>query len=528
MKSSEIRLGSFILDPATGHLKDGGGKDCDLRHQTRNVLLMLAETPGEVVPKTAFFEKVWEGAHVSEDSLVQCIAEIRQAIGDETKSIVETVPRKGYHLVPTQSELPIQKNYWFRMAILSVVACLVAVAYILTDPSDKPSRVIAVLPFQDDSVEPDKGRLGDLLSGEVLANLARFPELTVIARNSSFRFRDEGSDISEIAEELGADLIIEGSQQVEGTRLRVTAQLIDVEKGSRVWSDQIDAEIRDMLTVSSQISSRIAHSVEAFVAEAQAKAGGSNEVDALLMNLKARRLLQSGLSKENIAGAIAIGTEAINLYPDQAWGHVTIAFALRTKLRFGWADNPKDDLEKAISHAQKAVSLAPDNYVAHFALGRVRMQQGNQTSAIGAFETALSLNPSSADALNALAQSYFYIGQNERALEALAESARIDPLPGFIHPWMSAWTLWQDQRCDDALNSFSRIAAPPPPAHKLLAVIHVCRGEVEKASDALAAFLSSEPDWTASRERELHADQWIAEGALARWIDDLSAAGLPG
>ena len=92
MKSSEIRLGSFILDPATGHLKDGGGKDCDLRHQTRNVLLMLAETPGEVVSKTAFFEKVWEGAHVSEDSLVQCIAEIRQAIGDETKSIVETVP----------------------------------------------------------------------------------------------------------------------------------------------------------------------------------------------------------------------------------------------------------------------------------------------------------------------------------------------------------------------------------------------------------------------------------------------------
>ena len=528
MKSSEISLGLLCLDPATGRLKDGSGKDRELRHQSRNVLLMLAEMPGEVVSKSEFFEKVWEGAHVSEDSLVQCIAEIRQAIGDETKSIVETVPRKGYRLVPTQDEQPTQRIFWPRMAILSIMACLIAVVCFVTAPSDKPSRVIAVLPLQDDSIEPYKGKLGDLLSGEILANLARFPELTVIARNSSFRFRDENRDISEIAEELGADLIIEGSQQVEGTRLRVTAQLIDVGKGSRVWSDQIDAEIDDLLTVSSQISSRIAHSVEAFVAEAQAKAGGSNEVDALLLNLKARRLLQRGLSKENIAGAIAIGTEAISLYPDQAWGQVIIAFALRTKLRFGWADNPEDDLKRAISHAQKAVSLAPDNYVAHFALGRVRMQQGNQTSAIGAFETALLLNPSSADALNALAQSYFYIGQNERALEALAESARIDPLPGFIHPWMSAWTLWQDQRCDDALNSFSRIASPPPPAHKLLAVIHVCRGEIEEASDAMATFLEAEPNWTASRERELHEDQWIAEGALARWIDDLTSAGLPG
>ncbi|SMX22516.1 Transcriptional regulator HilA [Boseongicola aestuarii] len=489
---------------------------------------MLAEKPGEAVSKTVFFEKVWDGAHVSEDSLVQCIAEIRRAIDDETKSIIQTIPRKGYRLVPTQSEPPIQRGFWRRIAPAMVVACLIAASYFLAAPSDKPSRVIAVLPFQDDSVEPDKGRLGDLLSGQILANLARFPELTVIARNSSFRFRDEDRDISEIAQELGANLIIEGSQQVEGSRLRVNVQLINVRNGSRVWSDQIDAEIHDLLTVSSQISSRVAHSVEAFVAEAQVKAGGSDEVDALLMNLKARRLLQSGLSKENIAGAIAIGTEAINLYPDQAWGHVIIAFALRTKLRFGWADNPEDDLEKAISHAQKAVSLAPDNYVAHFALGRVRMQQGNQTSAILAFDTALMLNPSSADTLNALAQSYFYIGQNERALEALAESARIDPLPGFIHPWMSAWTLWQDQRCDDALNNFSRIAAPPPPAHKLLAVIHVCRGEIEKASDALANFLSSEPDWTASRERELHTDQWIADGALERWIDDLTAAGLPG
>jgi tetratricopeptide (TPR) repeat protein len=184
-------------------------------------------------------------------------------------------------------------------------------------------------------------------------------------------------------------------------------------------------------------------------------------------------------------------------------------------------------LQEAIGHAQKAVSLAPDNYVAHFALGRVRMQQGNQIGAIQAFETALRLNPSSADILNALAQSHFYLGQNDRALEVLAQSARIDPLPGFVHPWMSAWVLWQIRDCDDALQSFSRIASPPPEAHKLLSAIQVCRGEMDKANKALDAFLVAQPGWTISREEDIHFGRWIAEGALDRWLADLATAGLP-
>lgn len=527
MKSSEISLGSFVLDPSNGRLRNCRGEDCELRHQTRSVLMMLAETPGEVVSKTAFFEKVWDGAHVSEDSIVQCIAEIRQVIGDAEKTIIETIPRKGYRIVPTHNEPLSWTRSWRQIALLPVAACIVAIVYFLALPPKDVRRVIAVLPFQDDSIAPNKDKLGDFLSGEVLANLARYPQLTVIARNSSFQYRDQSRDISQIASELGADLILEGSQHLDGTQLRVTAQLIDVEKNSRVWSDQIDTELINLLDVSAQISNRIAHSVEAFIAHAQAKSGRSNEVGALLLNLRARHLL-SELSPENVAEAISIGKKAIRLYPDQAWGHVTIAFALRTKLRFGWSVNPKSDLQTAIDHAQKGVNLAPDNYLGHFALGRVRMQQGNQIGAIQAFEAALQLNPSSAFALNALAQSYFYLGQNDRALETLSQSALINPLPGFVHSWMSAWTLWQDNQCDPAMNSFTRIASPPPQAHKLLAVIHVCRGEKHKASEALAVFLAAEPGWTISRERELHSKQWIAQGALTRWLHDLGTAGLPG
>ena len=489
--------------------------------------MMLADVPGQVVSKAEFFERIWDGAHVSEDSLFQCIAEIRQAIGGEAKTVIETIPRKGYRLNPTPGASRSWAWRWLWAALVPIAAGLVAFYY-FANPSSAPApRVIAVLPFQDDSVGPNQNQLGDLLSAEILASLARFPQLSVIARNSSFRFREQDRDLSEIADQLGADLILEGSQHLDGSQLRVTAQLINVEKNSRIWSDQIDTDLGDLLKVSTEISRRIANSVEAFVAEAQAQPGGQNTVDALLLNQKARRFLISGPSKENVEAAISAGTEAVTRYPDQAWGHIAVAFALRTKLRFGWSDDPQGDLQAAIDHAQKAVSLAPDNFTAHFALGRVRMQEGNQIAAIAAFEAALLLNPSSADVLNALAQSYFYLGQNERALEVLARSAQIDPLPGFIHPWMSAWVLWQDQQCDQAYESFQRIPSPRPPARKLEAVIQVCRGEVAQASKALATFLSAQPDWTVNKERNLHEVQWIADGALPRWLDGLIAAGLP-
>ncbi len=514
------------MDRADGHLRGPDGEDCELRHQTREVLLMLAKSPEAVISKSEFFETVWDGAHVSEDSLVQCIAEIRQAIDDKDKTLVQTIPRKGYRLVPTPDpkRTRMQPIHWATVAVLSLAVVLTAIW--VTRPTVGAPRVVAVLPFADDSPETGQGTLGDVISAGVRANLARYPELTVIARNSSQRFRGDTHEISEIGKTLGARYVLEGSQHLDGRQLRVTAQLIDATDNTHVWSDQIDTEIDDMLNVTAQIGERVAHAVEAFVSSEQAKIGGKNEVDALLLNHKSRQTLLGGPSREKVEAAIAINRASIRRYPEEAWGHIGLAFSLRTQLRFGWAEDSSITLQEAINHAQKAVSLAPENYAAHFALARVRMQQGNQIAAIEAFERAIVLNPSSADALNALAQSQFYLGQNERALEALARSERIDPLPSFIHSWMSAWVLWQDHRCEEALKSFSRLSAPPPEAHKLLATIHMCLGEDGKATKALRTFLAKEPDWTASQEKELHEAQWIADGSLHRWLDDLKRSGL--
>lgn len=525
MNSSEIAIGDRIFDRETGRLRDAGGREIELRHQSREVLKLLAETPGDTVTRDTFLQRVWDGANVSEDSLAQCIVDIRQAFGDTERNLIETIPRKGYRL----NAVPVPPERSRRAAWIGLVAAaaVLAVGYLSFWPTAEVKRVIAVLPFHDISPTEQQGLLADPISDGVLAYLARYPELTVIARGSSFRFRDPDRDMPHIGALLGADYLVEGSLNFDGKRVAVNASLIDVETNAQVWSDRIDTGLEDLMSMTEDMGKRIAFQMVDHVGALQVAEAGRVRPDSFLYSMQARKASLGRLSPEVNTTAIALNREAVRLYPDEAWGHLGLALALRTQLRFGWADDPEATLAEAADHAETAVRLAPDNYSAHFALGRVRMQQGNQFRAIEAFEAALHLNPSSADTMNAMAQSYLYLGQDQQALEILAQSRRIDPLPGFIHPWMSAWVLWQDGQCEQARDAFGRIAAPPPEAHKLLAVIRICLNEPDAARRALSEFLSANPDWTGAREAAIHDGVWTYDTGRERWLADLAAAGLP-
>lgn len=407
-----------------------------------------------------------------------------------------------------------------------VILALVTASYLVRSGSAGPP-VIAVLPFQDTSADENRGLLGEPVGDGILAHLARYPELTVIARGSSFRFRSADRDLRDIGAQLSADYIVEGSLHFDGDQLTVNVALVDIGENTQVWSDRITAGIDDLQTVISDIGGRVAYQVEDFLGYVRVSKADTINSDALLMSLRARKTSMKGPSKENNASVIAINQKIVELFPDDAWGHLGLAFALRTKLRFGWADDPDVVLAKAIRHGEMAVRLAPDNYSAHFALCRVRMQEGDQRRAIEACDIALKLNPSSADVMNALAQSYFYLGENERALEILARSERIDPLPSFVHSWMSAWTLWQDGRCEEAETAFNKMSTPSPLAQKLAAVIQICIGNDDAAQRAIATFLESTPDWTIRREAEVQAGVWSYEPGRERWLEDLATAGMP-
>ena len=171
--------------------------------------------------------------------------------------------------------------------------------------------------------------------------------------------------------------------------------------------------------------------------------------------------------------------------------------------------------------------LAPENYMAHYALGRVLMSRRQSDAAIKELERAADLNPSSAMVIHGLIQPYLYKGEMVRVFDLLDHAERIDPLHGRGIHWLRAWAHWQADQCSAARAAYLRMSNPPIESFKLQSAIHRCLGQDTAATEVLRTYLKTFPDWTMRREAELNKDLWTAPGALNRWLTDLRHAGMP-
>lgn len=536
MKNCEIRLGPFRFDTQTGTLTDAAGAGVDLRHQSLQVLHELAATPGETVERRDIVARVWDNREGAEEGLIQCIADIRRVLGDTDKTIIRTVPRKGYRLVPTgAAEVKAAPGRIGRRAGALAAAVLLlglAAGYALIWSGRTPeatSRVVlAVLPFADLGPSGDAPAIGDALGESIITTLARYSEFDVIARQSSFRFRDQTRDLREIGEALSADYIVQGSQSLADGMVRLSVQLVDAGDGTLRMVDAFEVPIGEVLETNDAIAHRIANLVGGSVIEAHARTPRrSGEIDALILGNRAWLLFQSGPSREKWLTALGYVDRSIAEFPEVEWGYVGRALMLRTGVRFGWdLSGPAPVLAEAEAAARKAVELNPQNYMTHYALGRVLMQAGDIEGSIAVLERARHQNPSSAQVLNALAQSYLYAGDSANLEETVARVARIDPLPGVLTLWVRAWAQWQAGDCDAARATVAEVPSAPLEMNKLRAVIHVCTGEVGAAQRDLAAYLKARPDWNVASEVTANAGNWMDDGPRQRWLDALVTAGL--
>ena len=214
-EEQQISFGEFVLDLDRGTLQRSGA-DVGLRPQAFQVLSYLATNSGKLVSRDELLDAVWGNATVTDDSLTQCIVEIRKAINDEAHSIVRTVPRRGFIFDPpgpaATSSLSVRHGSdggaqgLRRMASLvaAAVAIIAMIAFLAIrsgvdetrddgvagNRADMSPYSIAVLPFADMSEAGDQQYFGDGIAEEILAKLTEYPELVVMARTSSFRFRD--------------------------------------------------------------------------------------------------------------------------------------------------------------------------------------------------------------------------------------------------------------------------------------------------------------------------------------------------
>ena len=534
--SAEISIGEVVFRPESLDLCDRSGNRIELRNKSSEVLACLAARAGEIVNKSDLMECAWPDTTVTDESLAQCISDIRRAIGDGDQTLLQTFVGKGYCLNAASFQ-GVKTKRW-RIAAVSVLIAMAIAVYWHTQPMtptklelalpDKPS--IAVLAFDDLSTGDNRNYLSDAIAEGIITDLSRFSELFVIARNSSFSVRDNATDIREIARILGVRYVLEGSQQKNGATLRVTAQLIDAAEGQHLWSQSYDRELDDLFLVQDDIVRRVASTVAGslIVSEGEkAKTSDISELTSLLHHLKARQYFQE-FTQEGTENARRANIAAIDADPTQPYGHVGLAFVYINGYRWGWGELDREDsLAEAEKSAQMALDLAPNLSGSHNVMGFVHMQEGELDRAIARFETALSLNPNSTYAMSNLAEALAYYGRAKEAEEIQVRAMRLDPLHPDWMKWNLAWIQWLGGKCDDALETMHAMSQIIPLAYQSLAVIHICLGQQSQAEEAIAQLLEHYPGYSVADVRKNPNGKYKKRSDVERWLEGLRRAGLP-
>jgi TolB-like protein len=200
-----------------------------------------------VLAKTDLMQAAWPVMVVEESNLSVQIAALRKQLGPspDGSDWIVTVPRVGYRFIG-----PVHA----RSAVPNTSADRIA------ENVERPS--IAVLPFTNLSGSPDQQYFGDAIANDIITALTRFRWFSVVARNSSFAFRDSSIDVREIANRLGARYVVEGSHRQVGHRVRITAQLIDASTGSHIWAERYERDVADIFVIQDEITDSVIGAVE--------------------------------------------------------------------------------------------------------------------------------------------------------------------------------------------------------------------------------------------------------------------------
>lgn len=399
----------------------------------------------------------------------QPLKEIRPNIPEFVDKIIDRALAKDYRQRYDHTEDMVRDLVKLQTAMDSG-----AITQRLTTANERPS--IAVLPFDDMTVAKDQGFLCDGIAEEILRALSRIPELRVASRTSAFQFRQSSADIREIGARLNVNTILEGSIRRVGNRVRISAQLINVNDGYRLWSGRFERQMKDIFEIEDEIADQIALALKITLEErirpissgpllTNAQAHEHFLLGRQFMHQHRRKALEIalklftqaidldpnyarayagiadchaflrlyfGTGEESVAAADEASVRALELRPDLADSHASRGFALFLRNNF----------EEAESHLSRAIELDPHLYEPHYISGRLNFSRGNVLEASINFKEACSLVPEAFDSWYLLGMCYRRLGELKRARSADLECMEAAKSRVRSHPDDTrAWTM---------------------------------------------------------------------------------------
>ena len=366
----------------------------------------------------------------------------------------------------------------------------------------------------------------DGITEDIITELSRFRQLKVVARNSSFRYRDLDVDIRQVGRELGVNYVVEGSVRRLGKRLRITAQLIDGATGSHLWAERFDRDELEIFAVQDQLVRTIVATLAGRLQAAGAEGARRKPPTSLAAYecvLKADALPFGDPAAE--AEAMALYEQAIKLDPSYARAYALLANLLRLKWDYGAGGEPAV-LARAFDLARKAVALDENDGMCHGILGLVHLARYDHDLAEHHYQKALSLNANSATLLASMGSLYTYLGRPEEALDLFREARVIDPFYNPSWYWSAVGAAhFMTRQFDAAVAALNRATMMPYWAHAYLAAAHALGGRPDRAQHHAAEVRRLFPAYSVSRHAT--GEPYKRRSDLELLTSGLRQAGLP-
>lgn len=464
-----VRFGSYELDIAAGALQKNGSP-LRLPPQPARVLSLLASRAGEIVTREEIRQQIWGSeTYVDfDEGLNRCIRQIREALCDHAGK------SRYIQTVP-------RRGYRFIAAL---------------DGGESAS--IAVLPFADFSSGQDQEYFADGLTDALITSLSKIRALSVISRTSVMRYKQTRKALPEIAQELGVSAVLEGSVAREGGRVRITAQLIEAASDRHLWAEQFERELSGILAVQSEIARAVSKHVHVqLLPREQSRLDNARSVHPTTYEtyLRGMHYLSRATMADTLKGleylhrAVEDDPADAQAYAGLALGYVTVAHSSEARA---------DSLNRAKAAANTALRLDPQSAEALAALGEAQgYLDWEWDEAFRNFDRALEIRPSHANAYYHRAWFHALHGRMAEAIGDHEHSKRLDPLNPLHIAWLGELYRWEGRLHEARAEAVRSIEASPefPVGYFVLSLLALDAGRYDESLAELEKAARGAPNW---------------------------------
>jgi TolB-like protein/DNA-binding winged helix-turn-helix (wHTH) protein/Flp pilus assembly protein TadD len=540
------KFGPFVLNPAERTLLRDG-RPVPLRPKAFDMLLVLVERHNHLLQKDELMQAIWPDQFVEEGNLNKNISMLRLSLGEShaEHAYIETVPKRGYRFIAdvqtvngevddelvvethtraslvveeetddevstadgearvadavalkltmeaTSAQLADKSERGFKRWVVpaaTVIIALAAVAYFFYPRgSGETIDSVAVLPFVNESGDPDAEYLSDGISESLINNLSQLSGVKVIARNSSFKYKGKEVDPQEVALSLGVQTILMGRILKRGDQLQISVELMDARNKTQIWGERYNRNATDLLAVQEEISREIAGKLHLRLTAGEQKQLAKREtVKPVAYELLLKGRFYSNKATESQKQAIEYFNQAIAVDPAYALAYAELSFTYSNLVNINVLD-PKEFTPKAEMAARKALELDEGLAEAHLALADIKLNAWEWAAAEMEYKRAIELNP------NLIAAHKFYAfylniqGRREQAIAEMKRARELDPLSPRSNNAL-VYELALARQYDQANEAARKLLEQDQSNPNLHALLGVTYARQQRYMEAIAAY----------------------------------------